>query len=392
MNSHIKQITMDQLQVGMFIADNNEKWIPDNNFTRKGMVNRPEVIEAIRALGVKNLYIDISKGKDTVPDSSSSVNKSPNKLPKPRVSLQREVKNAKDIQGMAVRFIEHCMSNIQKNNVVDFKPVEAITNDLIQSLSGNYNALLCITQMRQKDRYLMEHSFNVSVYMGFLAMSLGFTDEKLNEIVMGALLHDLGKIRVDDRILHKPGSLSPDEWDEMKRHVDYGEAILGGQAGINQVMLDICVMHHERLDGSGYPKGLVADDIPLHARMACVCDVYDAMTAARVYHKGIAPTVALKAMLKMSEELDRDLVYHLIQALGVYPVGSVVELSNNKLAIVLESNPQNKSKPRVLQMYDVRTRRYDNKQNIDLADDRCSIHILKAVSAESFGIRIGDFL
>ncbi|MFT5117809.1 MAG: HD-GYP domain-containing protein (c-di-GMP phosphodiesterase class II) [Kiritimatiellia bacterium] len=409
MNTSIKLISIDQLQMGMFITEGNSEWVPNKNCSRKGMVNRAEVIEQIRALGVKELYIDASRGKDVqpakatkdkpgqLPDSAGALNavtKTSTPLPTPKVPLAKEIENAKAMQSEATELISRCMSDIKMGTALELAEFTDISGRMIESLSQNYNALAYVTQLRQKDRYLMEHSFNVSVLMGILAHALGYSGETLQEMVAGALLHDVGKIRIADEILHKPGKLLPEEWEEMKMHVTYGEEVLQNTPSITAIMLDICAQHHERIDGGGYPRGLSGDEIPIHSRMAAVVDVYDAITAERVYHKGMAPTLALKKLMEWSTEghLDPQLVRHFIHAMGVYPVGCVVELDKQKLAVVLEANPVEPKKPKVIQMYDLNIRRYVNKLAINLADERCGRHIVKAVYAESYGITLGDFI
>ncbi|MFT7387235.1 MAG: HD-GYP domain-containing protein (c-di-GMP phosphodiesterase class II) [Candidatus Endobugula sp.] len=390
MNPSIKQISIDQLQMGMFITDGKNDWVPNKNFSRQGMVNRAEVIEKIRALGVTNIYIDTSLGKDVQPAKATVTQP----LPVPKAPFTKEMEHAKVMQSEATELISRCMSDIKMGNALELAEFTKISGQMIESLSQNHNALVCVTQLRQKDRYLMEHSFNVSVLMGILAHTMGYSGDTLQEMVAGALLHDLGKIRIADEILHKPGKLLPAEWEEMKMHVTYGEELLQDIPSITTIMLDICAQHHERIDGGGYPRGLSGDEIPVHSRMASVVDVYDAITAERVYHKGMAPTVAFKKLMEWSEEghLDKQLVHYFIHAMGVYPVGSVVELDKQKLAVVLEANPDDPKKPKVIQMYDLKIRRYVNKLAINLADERCGRHIVKAVYAESYGIKLRDFI
>jgi putative nucleotidyltransferase with HDIG domain len=393
MTPSIKQISIDQLQIGMFITEGNGEWVPNKNFSRKGMVKRAEVIEQIRALGVKDLYIDTSLGKDVEPAKATKT-KASKPLPVPKVPLAKEIANAKAMQSEATVLISRCMADIKMGTALELVEFTDISGRIIESLEQNHNALACVTQLRQKDRYLMEHSFNVSVLMGILAHALGYSGDTLQEMVTGALLHDVGKIRIPDEILHKPGKFLPEEWDEMKKHVTYGEEVLQKTPSITSIMMDICAQHHERIDGGGYPRGLSGDEIPIHSRMAAVVDVYDAVTAERVYHKGMAPTLALKKLMEWSTEghLDQQLVRHFINAMGVYPVGSVVELDKQKLAVVLEANPDDPKKPKVIQMYDLKIRRYVNKLAIDLADERCGRNIVKAVYGESYGIKLGDFI
>jgi len=385
----------------MFIADSNDDWVPIKNHTRKGIVNDVEVINKIRALGVKFLYIDTAKGKDVGSDEvcpviapSDSAVCEYHPMPTPQSTLANEMTNARAIHSEAIELVSRCMLDISSGAVLDTKSLTNMSSQIVDSLMQNHNALSCLTQLRQKDRYLMEHSFNVSVLMGILAVAMGYRGDLLHELVTGALLHDMGKIRVSDEVLHKPGKLTADEWAEMKKHVAYGEEVLRNTPLITPIMLDICAQHHERMDGNGYPRGLKGDKISIYSRMASIVDVYDAITADRVYHKGIAPTLALKKILLWSTEghLDRSLVCIFIQAMGIYPVGSLVELDKQTLAVVTELNDDEPNKPKVTQIYDLALKRYINKLSINLADERCTRHIVKAVYAEDVNVDVTGFL
>ncbi len=401
----IKKIAVSELEVGMYITEANNAWVPDQNFRRQGLITKQAVIEQIKKLGVSSVYIDPNKGKDAAGTSKSEIDannrqildkikNTPYQAPAANVALAEELDVAKEIQIEATALIGRVMTDVKMGRVIDITPVANMGSSMVQSLINNQNALACVTRLREKDRYLMEHSFNVSVLMGILGSAMGYSGDVLHEMVTGALLHDIGKIQVSDDVLHKPGQLTPEEWGEMKNHVTYGEEVLRETPGITDIMLDICAQHHERLDGSGYPRGLVEAELPIHSRMSSVVDVYDAITAERVYHKGMAPTTALRKLLEWSgdKHLDRDVVYRFIQAMGVYPIGSVVELDNRKLAIVKEPNEAHQDKPIVLVVYDLRINRYDNKHVIDLGDARCGRKIVRAVYAEHYGIKLKDFL
>jgi putative nucleotidyltransferase with HDIG domain len=310
------------------------------------------------------------------------------------VAFEEEFEAAKALQKEATKMVSQLLTHVKLGKPVDFDAAEATADNIITSLQNNQSALLVVSHIRSKDRYLLEHSFNVSVLMGVLASSLGYADEALHTLVSGALLHDIGKIRVDDSVLHKPGSLEPEEWEEMKRHVTYGEEELAKIGGIDPVIIDICAQHHERLDGSGYPRGLHERDIPMHSRMASVVDVYDAITADRCYHEGMNPAKALKCMLEWSSEkhLDKQLVYQFIRCLSVYPAGSIVKLNNNRLAAVETVHPTMMDKPKVQVIYSLDKKSVLSPYPLDLAKPGNEIAIEKAVDPSTLGLSAAKML
>ncbi|TQV76075.1 HD-GYP domain-containing protein [Exilibacterium tricleocarpae] len=385
----IKRIPTGCLKVGMYIADTNHDWVPADNLRRHGLVRRPEVIKQIAALGVTEIHIDTEKGLDCAEGMAVDAAA----VDAGAARFDREKKQARQLYGDSLQLIDQLLVDVKAGGNIPVQKVEDMADGIIGSLSNNQNALACITRLRDKDQYLLEHSFNVAVLMGVLARSLNIGSDDLHQIVTGALLHDVGKIHIPDRILHKPGRLEAAEWEEMKRHVDYGRQVLGASAGISAISKDICSQHHERLDGTGYPRGLSGEAISLHGRMAAVVDVYDAVTSDRVYHTGMAPTLAMKKLVEWSgSHLDRELVYQFIRCMSVYPAGALVELDSGNLAVVLEANTRQQDKPRVLTVYREKNQRYIAGGTLDLAHTGAGARIVRAVEARDYGIDLADFL
>ena len=187
---------------------------------------------------------------------------------------------------------------------------------------------------------------------------------------MAGMLHDIGKMRVPDAILNKPGSLSEPEFEIMKSHVPLGLETLRQTPGISPSVIQVAAEHHERMDGSGYPAGLRGDAISRLGRMAAIIDVYDAITSIRVYYHGIEPAAALQHLFQRGTgQFDGDLVEHFIQAIGIYPVGSLVRLASGRLAVVLEQQQDGLLRPKVRVLYDLRQDRALEPFDLDLAQE-----------------------
>ncbi|SFX47942.1 HD-GYP domain-containing protein [Marinospirillum alkaliphilum] len=403
----LKVIPVDQIQVGMFISEQNAEWIPEQNRTKSGLIMKPETITKIRQRGIEFVTIDTDRGIDSedrpmepsirnreAAGQRNLLQQEQSGVASPSVSLEDERTKAQRIHTEALQLLDNVMDRVRGGVSIDVAEVESVAENLVDSVFRNENALACLSRIRNKDAYLMEHSLNVGVLLSILAKSMGFDIGTIRKLAVGGMLHDVGKVQVPDEVLHKPGKLEAEEWEEMKRHVMYGEAYLE-QIAVDSTVRAICAQHHERLDSSGYPRGLAADAISLFGRMSAVCDVYDAITADRCYHQGMAPSVAMKRLVEWSDDhLDRKLVYQFIRAMSIYPVGTLVELNNGHLGIVVEPNRVQQAKPRVRVIYHLKHRSFLPVEDIDLAHAGEDYAIVRALEPSRLDvqIKIMDFM
>lgn len=204
-------------------------------------------------------------------------------------------------------------------------------------------------------------------------------------MAVGGILHDIGKVKVDNKILHKPGKLTPEEFEHMKLHQVYAVEIMAQTQGLSQISKDVCEMHHEKLDGKGYPKGLKGDEIPLHGRMSCIVDIFDALTATRCYKEAMSPAAAFKILLSLTPfHLDQSLVYEFIRCIGVYPVGSLVQLSDDRIGIVWDAKDRDALHPIVKCFYSLKHKRYTDVAMVDLL--KSEVNIERGISPSSLDV------
>ncbi len=399
-----KRIPITSLQVGMYITDMNNDWIPHNNFKRKGFIRSEEVIDKISKLGITELYIDTEKGtdhQDAIP--VSEVEKSnQNKLEqagelkphnKPTIALADEMVSASKIHNEAIGLVNNVMDNVKLGQAIDISSIDELADNMLGSIFRNHHALTCLGCIRDKDSYLMEHSVNLSVLMSVYCRSMSMDKDIMHQTMVGALLHDIGKVMVPDEILHKPGRLTESEFTEMQHHVVYGRNMLKNMEGVSELSLTTMAQHHERIDGSGYPDGLKGDEISQHGKMVAIVDVYDAITADRCYHKGMTPNMGIKKLLEWSDNhLDRTLVNHFIRCIGIYPVGSLVLLESGRLGVVIESNEFDQRLPTLRLMYHTKFRSYIKTEIMELANPKVQDRIVKAVDPAEYQIQVKDFL
>jgi HD-GYP domain-containing protein (c-di-GMP phosphodiesterase class II) len=400
----IKRIPISALKVGMYITDLNNDWIPHNTQRKRGVIKREETIEKIRKLGVQYIYIDASKGADsqdsepaTEVDQRNEAALQASGALKPghtaTVPLAEEIVIAQQVHRQAQGLVGNFMNDVKMGGAIDIAPIHQLADELQNSVFRNANALSCLGRIREKDNYLLEHSVNLSVLMSLFGNYRKLAPDILHQTIVGALLHDLGKILTPDEILHKPGRLSPEEFEVMKLHARHSRDILASTEGIGEITVITAAQHHEKLDGSGYPEGLKGDEITEYGRMVAITDVYDAITADRVYHKGMTPTQGLKKLLEWSgDHLDPVLVKQFIRCIGLYPVGSLVLLESGRLGVVVETNDADQRLPVVRVMYHTRFRLPITVETIDLSRPGNQDRIVRAVDPEDYKLDIRKFL
>ncbi|GAA3911201.1 HD-GYP domain-containing protein [Litoribacillus peritrichatus] len=400
----IKKISIAYLTPEMYVSGFHWDQDVESSYQKEGRIPDWKTVELIKKRGVKELFIDTERGVDVEAGVSQDQIESEGDQTfaayadeKPavdkKVSTSEELIKAREVHSRAKGMIETAMQKALHGEDVDVDGFKELANDFIDSVTRNQNALACLSRIREKDAYLLEHSINVGVLMSILGKAMNLNRQSLFENVLGAILHDIGKILIPDEVLHKPGRLTEEEFGLMKKHSTFSRDILVKSGGLPQASLNVAYQHHERLDGTGYPQGLNKDTISLEAKMAAVVDVYDAITADRCYHKGLPPTIALKRMLEWTgSHLDKDILHTFIRAMGIYPVGSLVELTSGKLAVVIELNAQDQKQPMVKAIYHTKFKRFIKVELIDLTRKSTGEQIVRPSDPVNYGININDFL
>ncbi|MDL0430945.1 HD-GYP domain-containing protein [Marinobacter sp. TBZ242] len=400
----IKRIPVSALRVGMYITDLNNDWIPHNTQRRRGVIKKEETIEKIRRMGVDHVYIDVSRGLDSQDSEPAHEVEHRNEKAlqsageqKPgvfrQVTVAEEMLFAQQVHTQAQGLVSNLMQSVKIGGAIDIAPIHQLADELQSSVFRNANALSCLGRIREKDNYLLEHSVNLSVLMSLFGNFRKLPPDVLHQTIVGALLHDIGKILTPDEILHKPGRLTSEEFEVMKAHARHSRDILKSTEGIGELTIITAAEHHERLDGSGYPEGLRGDEISIYGRMVAITDVYDAITSDRVYHKGLTPTQGLKKLLEWSgSHLDPALVREFIRCVGLYPIGSLVLLESGRLGVVVETNDEDQRLPVVRVMYNTRFRMPITVDTLDLARPGTQDRILRAVDPAEYKVDVRKFL
>ena len=259
------------------------------------------------------------------------------------------------------------MGDVRLGRSINTTAAKKVVADMVDSVIRNPDALMCLNQLKDKDEYTALHSLRVCVLALAFGRHLELSEEELNLLGIGALLHDIGKMKVPNDILNKPGKLTEDEFALMKSHVPRGVEILEKAHGISSAAIDVARYHHERYAGNGYALGTKGDQIGLFGSVGAIVDCYDAITSDRSYHTGMS---AHDALTKMYSWRGRDfqplLVEQFIQCMGIYPIGSVVELNNGSIGVVVSINRARRLKPKVAMVLNPDKTPYAPSKVIDL--------------------------
>ncbi|MGO2330351.1 MAG: HD-GYP domain-containing protein [Pseudoalteromonas nigrifaciens] len=390
----MKVIPISQLLPGMFVQSVT-KQTGRIKIKSQGWVKTQAGIDKLKNVGILEVEIDPDKTLiESVPE------KDPAKTPSPIAkrdpwqkthSAEQEMGKAKKLYDEAKSLQIKAFKDIKAGKNIDIAPFRELASGFMDSVFRNQDALACLTQMRQKDAYLLEHSINVSILISIFAKHLNIDKNIIEQLTTGALLHDIGKIKIPDAVLNKPGRFTDEEFTIMKNHARFSKEILQA-AGLKGIAVDIAGMHHERLDGKGYPFGKKGDEISQYVRMASIVDVYDALTAERVYKVGMEPIKAFKILKEgCPDSFDSELLTKFIQCIGIHPVGTLVKLSSQKVGLVTQSNPASPLKPVVKTFYSAKHGRYTQVQDIDLAHKKSQDTLESAVKTNEYNIDLQRF-
>lgn len=375
----IKCIDVADVKTGMYVHDLNCDWSSHPFFRKRFLIKSDTEIAKIIEAGIHEIYIDTEKGLDvsharSVDEVNASLQQQMIEAvtgkPAPAITLSfaEELGRANRIKSQAHALVRTVMQDVRLGRAVELEQVEPMIESITESVLSNSGALLTLLRIKNKDDYTFLHSVSVGTLMIAFCHSVGMDTDTIHLAGLGGILHDTGKALVPDEILNKPGRLTEAEFDIIKRHPRDGFDILSRTEGIGEIPLDITLHHHERVDGSGYPHRLNGDTISTLAKMAAIVDVYDAITADRCYHKGMAPTDALRKIFEWSKyHFDPQLVQAFMRCVGIYPVGTLVLLESGKLGVVIEQHDSNLLTPKIKVMFSSKSNTYLPPEILDLS-------------------------
>ena len=399
-----KKILVEELKVGMYISDMNAPYMDYPFFRTRFMIKDDETIEKIKSSGIRSVYIDPSKGIDA-PHALTylSINEKIKEMMENIVTkdngtkesskreitfVLKEMPAAKKTHEEAVTKIHSILDEARSGGEIEVKDAMSTAVQLADSVIRCPEAVHLICRIKDKDNYTFQHSVSVCSLLVAFCNLTGFDRESIYSAAIGGLLHDIGKAKIDDKILKKPGRLTSQEFEIMKTHVEEGRKILDKIENIPEIAKHIAYEHHERYDGSGYPAGLKGDKISKIGRMVAICDVYDALSSVRVYHNALIPHEALRKIFEWSDfQFDKVLVEKFVHMMGIYPVGTLVMLESGFVSVVLQQNGDSLLKPVIRTFYDAFAKRFVKPVELDLSKNM-SEKITGAISIEDLKLDV----
>lgn len=393
----LKRIHVEQLRLGMHIHELCGSWM-DHPFWRGAFaLDNPKDLRTIRSTGIREVWIDTSRGLDVDDGADEEVIAEEIENTLAQADSPSEITMHTDLQQEAARAVEICARSRQAitamfqetrmGKALDTSDAMPIVEEISSSVNRNPHALIGLARLKNKDDYTYMHSVAVCALMVALARQLGMDDEQTRQAGFAGLLHDIGKMMVPLEILNKPGKLTDAEFDAVKSHPAEGYRVLQESRMINAAVLDVCLHHHEKVDGSGYPKKLTSEQISLFAKMGAICDVYDAITSDRPYKKGWEPAESIRKMAEWSKgHFDSKVFHAFVKSIGIYPIGSLVRLESDRLGVVIEQTEKSLLTPRVKVFYSIKHNGRTSPEILDLSGQDCNDKITSHEDPAAWGI------
>jgi HD-GYP domain-containing protein (c-di-GMP phosphodiesterase class II) len=427
-----EQIKVEDLQVGMFVAELDRPWL-DTPFLFQGFLIESDeqiaelrqycgyvIVDPVRSIGC-NYWDNTPQHEEALrrleildreePDTFTHLAPLPleladradgpfarnrNRYPD-RNQLEEELPQAKQIHLDAEHAVQKLYDELGRTGTTDLNRAHEVMDGMVESIIRNPDALALLSRVKRASAYVYGRSVSVAINMLLFGRHLGFPRDHMHLLGAAGLLLDVGTAKVPAEIVNKVGRLTPEEYTTAKQHVQWGLDLLRGAKGVSEKLLTIVACHHEREDGSGYPNQLRGTAIGVPGKMIAIVDCYDALTSERPYAAAFSPYEALQHLYGWRHHLFHlELVEQFIQCLGIYPVGSLVELNSGEVAVILAHNRVRRLKPRVLVLLDPRKQPYHAPVPLDLLTapklvNEQPYEIARAIENGMYGIDPRDY-
>ena len=399
----LKKIGVDHLRLGMHIHELCGSWMEHPFWRTRFVLDDADDIRRIRESGISELWIDTSKGLDAsagearaethsetevAAEVDRTLERSAERRAPPRqVPMVEEVRRAAKICIGSKKAVVSMFNEARMGKTVSSEAAGELVDEISSSVMRNPGALISLARLKTADDYTYMHSVAVCALMVALARQLGQDEATTRELGMAGLLHDLGKALMPMEVMNKPGKLTDEEFAIIKSHPEAGHKMLLEGSGVGEIPLDVVLHHHEKMDGSGYPKRFKADQISLYAKMGAVCDVYDAITSNRPYKAGWDPAESIRKMAEWCNgHFDERVFQAFVKCLGIYPIGALVRLASGRLGVVIEQSEHSLLTPIVKVFFSTKARTHIAPEIVDLSHPRVTDGIVSREEAGTWGL------
>jgi len=417
-----ERIDTRNLKFGMHVVELDRPWTGTRFIYREFTVDSKEVIDELQRVSAY-VYIETDPGKHpsqaqkpsgpiltekskTVDDPDAPIDRVlvassrhiDTRWQPDKTGLEEELHDATRIESRTREVLYDTLEDARLGKSIKAAGVREAVTEMAESIIRNPDAMVVLSQLKEADEYTALHSLRVCILALTFGRHLDFNRDELTQLGIGALLHDVGKMKVPTDVLNKPGRLTDKEFELMKSHVPEGVKILNKSNGISDASIQVAAQHHERYAGGGYANGVAGDRIGVFGLISGIVDCYDAITSDRVYHSGMSAYEALTKMYSWrNTDFHPGLIEQFIQCMGIYPVGSLVELSDGSIGVVINVNRRRRLLPRVALVLKPNKKAYRMPKIVNLTDQedqngRSDVNIVKVLQPGEYGINPVDYL
>lgn len=410
-SDRLEKIYIKDLRIGMYVVELDRPWLESPFLVQGFVIKSVQELEVICDL-CSYVYVDVglSKTFHTTPKTLSPTRKALTKERLERmlnvriaayedsVSFAEELVSANKVYSDYDIMVTRFYDDVRATRKVDTAELREPVNKIVESIIRNPDACMLLTKLKRKGDYTYNHAIGSSVWAAAMGRQLGLPKHVMISMSIGALLLDVGKLQVPDQILNKLGPLTVSEIELTKKHLEDGVEMLRRTKGVDKIVFQMVLTHHERHNGKGYPRGLAEKDIPVYGRIAGIVDTYDALINDKPYRIGMAASEAIRVLYNVRDvDFQAELVEEFIQALGVYPAGSMVELTNGEVGIVVAEHRNRRLRPRLLMLLNADKNPISEKKYLDLhkvTRDHSGnlLEIAKSLNPGEYGLITEDIL
>lgn len=404
-----QKVSIGDVKVGMYVSRLDRPWLETRYLFQGFHINSVEDIKELRQ-HCEYVYVDPQRGEAAPThlqtlarseplDRHAAVFKDAGGHERYPVvtSVKEEIGICRSDRAQALDTIGNILDDIKVGNAVKVQAVRQAVSRVIASIVRNPDAFLWLTRLKNKDNYAYAHCIDACGLAVAFGRHLGLSKVELEDLAVGTLLFDIGKLQLPDELLKKPGRLTDKEYNLIRRHVEFGTQMVSEMQGSKDEIVSVVWHHHERHNGKGYPRGVPGHQIPVNGRIAALVDCYDAITSERSYSAALSAYDAVQMIYEWRDkDFQADMVEQFIQCIGIYPTGTLVELTTGEVGLVLSQSRVRRLRPTIMLVLDKDKVAYEFSPTLDLIDDPLDdngqlIEIRRPLEPGAYGIHAGDF-
>ncbi len=402
-----EKISIQALKIGMYVCELDRPWLETPYQLQGFSIDSEDDIQELENY-CNFVYIDVRRSIErelrqldkNIQPKFSTKDKSTvyHTVYSDSHAMEDEMPTAKKNFEQMTKNNESLITQLINGESLDINKFKESTHQMVDSVIRNPDAVLWLMRLKQSDDYMYQHSLRCSILATAFGRQLGLSKNELYHLAIGAALLDIGKLHLSKSLLDQPGKLAEEDFKKARDHVRLGLRMISKSGGVDEAVYAMVASHHERFNGKGYPNGLSGNDIPLFGRIAAIVDCYDAISSNRVYAKAISPSEAVKKLYEWRDiDFHAPLVEVFIQALGIYPAGSLVELSSGEVGVVMSGYRARRLRPKIMLILDKDKKHYAEFTTIDLyqitkTKEGENLNIKQSIESGSYGVNLNELL